>query len=79
MQQSSVTDPYNFCSLCFDFSGSPGQDRCTGITLDSCCNVYVNDMCDSDCPDDGVYTIDPTTFQCRNMQNIENMFLPPFH
>ena len=50
-------------AACVGCSESPGQDRCTGIA--SCCNVYINGMCASDCPDDGVYVIDITTFECR--------------
>ena len=54
-------------AACVSCSDDPGQDRCTGITPGSCCNVYVVGRCDSDCPDDGVYTIDLTTFECRTI------------
>ena len=38
--------------------GSRGQSRCTGLDCNACCSVYVDDMCDTACPTQGLYILD---------------------
>ena len=63
---SESHDLYLLCLLTTGCRGcsNTGQMACYGSELGQCCNVYINDMCDNMCPDDGNYTIDPDTFVC---------------
>ena len=70
-----------FLTACVGCDESPGRNQCypddtTGVS--TCCNVYVNDMCATDCPDDGIYIIDPDTAVCRKLIFIHGL-LSYFH
>ena len=53
------------CALdCQGSESSTGANRCYGSGADSCCQVYVDNMCAEACPEDGAYLIDDESFDC---------------
>ena len=47
-----------------------GANRCFDNGPDSCCQVYVDGMCDIACPEDGVYFTNETFDCCKHLQYI---------
>ena len=52
---------------------SPGLNRCYGLDATSCCRVYNNSMCDTECDD----IIDLTTFDCCELSYASYHCLSP--
>lgn len=71
-KQKLVTTLF-FSVACVGCSEGLGQNRCTGITTDTCCNVYVNDMCDTACPAEGIFAIDSNSYSCGESSELTSI------